>query len=133
MTVPRCDSGDCRLGYRHEGEEFFRWLADNGISPDEFFIICGDRHWQYRAIRPDGYEEFSSGALIDANAIIGSFPGDPDTTDPEGKIKQPHHSPEPSGGFLIISVKPDREGAVAEFRFYDEKGKLLYEHSKRSK
>ena len=120
-------------GYRHEGEEFFHWLAENGISPDEFFITCGDRHWQYRAIRPDGYEEFSSGALVDANAIIGSFPGDPDTTDPEGKIKQPYHSPEPSGGFLIISVKPDGLAAVAEFRFYDEKGELLYEHSKRSR
>ena len=120
-------------GYSHEGKEFFGWLAANGISPDEFFITCGDRHWQYRSIRPDGYEEFSSGALVDANAIIGSFPGDADTTDPEGKIKQPYHSPEPSGGFLIISVKPDGEEAVAEFRFYDEKGKLLYEHSKRSK
>ena len=117
-------------GYRHEGEEFFRWLADNGIAKDEFFVACGDRHWQYHSIRPDGYEEFSSGALVDANAILGSFPGDPNTTDPEGKIRQPFHSPEASGGFLIISVVPDGSSARAEFRFYDERGKLLYEHVK---
>ena len=117
-------------GYRHEGDEFFRWLGANGISADEFFIACGDRHWQYHSIRPDGYEEFSSGALVDANAILGSFPGDPNTTDPEGKIKQPFHSPEASGGFLVISVVPDGSSARAEFRFYDENGKLLYEHVK---
>ena len=119
-------------GYRHEGDEFFAWLAMSGITNEEFFIACGDRHWQYHSIRPDGYEEFSSGALVDANAILGSFPGDPDTTDPDGKIKQPFHSPEASGGFLIISVAPVGGGARAEFRFYDENGKLLYEHTKLS-
>lgn len=117
-------------GYRHEGDAFFAWLADNGIGGDEFFVACGDRHWQYHSIRPDGYEEFSSGALVDANAILGSFPGDPNTTDPAGEIKQPFHSPEASGGFLIISVTPDGSSARAEFRFYDENGKLLYEHIK---
>ena len=117
-------------GYRHEGDEFFRFLADSGIGGDEFFIACGDRHWQYHSIRPDGYEEFSSGALVDANAILGSFPGRPNTTDPEGRIRQPFHSPEASGGFLMISVVPDGDSAVAEFRFYDEQGKLLHEHRK---
>ncbi len=117
-------------GYRHEGDEFFRFLADSGITGDEFFIACGDRHWQYHSIRPDGYEEFSSGALVDANAILGSFPGDENTTDPEGQIKQPFHSPEASGGFLIVSVAPDGSSARAGFRFYDEMGQLLYEHEK---
>ena len=117
-------------GYRHEGDGFFEWLAASDISGDEFFIACGDRHWQYHSIRPDGYEEFSSGALVDANAILGSFPGDPNTTDPEGEIEQPFHSPEASGGFLVISVVPTGSSAQAEFRFYDEQGKLLYEHVK---
>ena len=79
-------------GYRHEGDEFFRWLSETGVSPAEFFIACGDRHWQYHAIRPDGYEEFSCGALVDANAIVGNFPGDPKSTDPEGKSKR-HRPP----------------------------------------
>ena len=68
---------------------------------------------------------------MDANAILGSFPGDAKSTDPNGEIKQPFHSPEASGGFLLISVRPDADAAVAEFRFYDENGKLLYEHDKR--
>ncbi len=117
-------------GYRHEGDEFFQFLANSGISSKGFFIACGDRHWQYHSIRPDGYEEFSSGALVDANAILGSYPGDPDTTDPEGRIQQPYHSPEASGGFLIISVVPDGASARAVFSFYDENGTLLYEHAK---
>ena len=117
-------------GYRHEGDEFFRQLAASGVTPEEFFIACGDRHWQYHSIRPDGYEEFSSGALIDANAILGSFPGDENTTDPDGLIRQPFHSPEASGGFLVISVAPEGDSARAEFRFYDENGELLYEHAK---
>ena len=119
-------------GYRHEGDEFFEWLAEAGITSEEFFIACGDRHWQYHSIRPDGYEEFSSGALVDANAILGSFPGDANTMDPDGEIQQPFHSPEASGGFLIISVMPEGAAAHAEFRSYDKTGKLLYEHTKRS-
>ena len=118
-------------GYQHEGEQFFAWLAESGITSGKFFIACGDRHWQYHSIRPDGYEEFSSGALVDANAILGSFPGGADTTDPGGKIRQPYHSPEASGGFLLISVAPEGIAARAKFRFYDETGKLLYEHTKR--
>jgi alkaline phosphatase/alkaline phosphatase D len=118
-------------GYRHEGDSFFDWLAESGISPEQFFIACGDRHWQYHAIRPDGYEEFSSGALIDENAIVGSFPGDAGTTDPEGLIRQPHHPREFTGGFLIIGVQPEAEAAVATFDYYDEHGERLYHHEKR--
>ncbi len=117
-------------GYRHEGAEFFRWLIENDISPNEFFIACGDRHWQYHSISADGYEEFSAGALVDANSIMGSFPGDENTTDPDGKIKQPYHYSEPTGGFLVISVVPDGASARADFRFYNENGTLLYEHNK---
>ena len=37
-------------GYRYEGDAFFEWLVDRGFSPNEFFIACGDRHWQYHAV-----------------------------------------------------------------------------------
>ena len=30
----------------------------------------------------------------------------------------------------MISVVPDGDSATAEFRFYDEQGKLLHEHRK---
>ena len=70
-------------------------------------------------------------ALIDANSIPGSFPGDANTTDPEGKIRQPHHPREATGGFLIIGVKPEADAAVATFDYYDERGERLYHHEKR--
>ena len=78
-------------GFRHEGDEFFEWLKDSGFSTERFFIVCGDRHWQYRAIHPSGFQEFSCGALVDANSTRGHFPGEPRSSDPEGKVRQPFH------------------------------------------
>ena len=48
--------------FRHEGDEMRSWFAEN--LPDNFFIVCGDRHWQYHSVHPDtGVQEFSSGRL----------------------------------------------------------------------
>jgi len=119
-------------GFRHEGEEFFRWLGQNGFLQKNFYIVCGDRHWQYHSIHPSGFEEFSCGALVDANAFVGLFPGDPNSSDPEGKVKQPYHYEEPTGGFLKITLKPGsgNRRASLEFTFYDKKGAKLYSHTK---
>ena len=119
-------------GFRHEGDAFFAWLSENGFDTDEFFIVCGDRHWKYRSRHPSGFEEFSSGALIDNNSRLGVAPGSADGTDPDGKITQRYSDAEATGGFLIVAFEPDGRGARARFRFYDENGKLLYEHEKRS-
>jgi len=64
-------------GFRHEGDGFFRWLKDNDFLDKNFYIVCGDRHWQYHSIHPSGFEEFSCGALVDANSRLGRNPGDP--------------------------------------------------------
>lgn len=117
-------------GFRYEGRQFISWLKEHGFLGKNFYFVCGDRHWQYLSIDPSGFEEFSCGALVDANAIRGTFPGDPNSNDPEGEIKQPFHPDEPSGGFLMITIKP--EGPAAEFLFYDEKGALLYSVSKKA-
>ena len=118
-------------GFRYEGNDFFRWLTDNQFSPERFVIICGDRHWQYHAVHPSGFQEFSVGSMIDANAIIGYFPGDPKSSDPEGKVKQFYHYEEPTGGFLLMKIGQTGEGRTRmDFTFYDEKGKLLYTHAK---
>ena len=121
-------------GFRYEGEEFFRWLQQEGFLRKNFFIVCGDRHWKYHSIHPAGFEEFSTGALIDQNAVEGIFPGDPESSDPEGKIRQPYHDPEPQGGFLLLTVSPGQESgsAQAEFTFYDEDGALLYQQTKQA-
>jgi len=119
-------------GFRLEGEDFFTWLADNGFQEQDLYIICGDRHWKYHSIRPDGFEEFGCGALVDANSRLGIIPGDPDSTDPQGLIDQPFIDPEASGGFLKVTLKPgDGAGdATCEFTFYDENGVMLYTISK---
>jgi len=117
-------------GFRYEGRQFINWLRENGFLDKNFYFVCGDRHWQYHSIDPSGFEEFSCGALVDANAIRGTFPGDPNSNDPEGEIKQPFHPDVPSGGFLMITIKP--EGPAAEFSFYDEKGTLLYSASRKA-
>ena len=119
-------------GFMHEGRAFFRWLTDNGFLHKGFYLVCGDRHWQYHSIDPSGFEEFSTGALVDANAIRGTFPGDPKSNDPDGRIQQPFHPKAASGGFLLIAVAGGATPS-ATFAFYDEKGELLYEHTKRSK
>ena len=121
-------------GFRHERDEFFQFLNDNGLDQQNFFIVCGDRHWQYHAVDPSGVEEFSCGALIDANSRLGRDPGDPASTDPDALIKQPYTQAESSGGFLMIRCETagtagdvgNTERATLKFEFFDEKGTLLH-------
>jgi alkaline phosphatase/alkaline phosphatase D len=113
-------------GFQYERDEFFGWLIDNRFLEEQnFYIICGDRHWQYHSIHPTGFEEFSSGALVDANSRLGRSPGDPESSDPEALIEQPYTQTEPSGGFLHVTVSPGVP-PTATFRFHDERGELLY-------
>lgn len=113
-------------GFRHERDEFFAWLKETGLDQKHFYIVCGDRHWQYHAIHPTGIEEFSSGALLDANSRLGRKPGDPESTDPEGLIKQPYSQDPRSGGFLMIEVA---DGEL-KFTWNDEHGTILHETTK---
>ncbi len=115
-------------GFKYEGDTFFQWLSEHRFQDQSFYIICGDRHWQYHSVHPTGIEEFSVGALVDANARLGRKPGDDQSTDPDGLITQLYAQDEPSGGFLEMTVRPSQEGApaTAEFAFYDELGTLLY-------
>ena len=119
-------------GFRHERDSFFAWLDDVGISSEQFFMVCGDRHWQYRSVHPTGYEEFSCGALVDANSRPGRKPGDPKSTDPKGLIKQVYSQKKPSGGFLEIESTPPGKGSLSKltFRFHDENGAVLHENTK---
>ena len=125
------------LGFRQEGEAFFKWLADQGIQSGEVFIVCGDRHWQYHSIHPSGIDEFSCGSLLNANSRRGRKPGDPESTDPEGHIQQPYLQAKPSGGFLTISVSPStqespeaRSPAQINFEFFNRDGEPLYHFSR---
>lgn len=120
-------------GFRHERDEFFDWLKSTGLDRKHVYLVCGDRHWQYHAQDPSGIQEFSCGALVTANSRLGRKPGDPQSTDPEGLIKQFYTQEKPSGGFLEVELKPAVLFKAAElhFRFRDELGEILYEHVKR--
>lgn len=113
-------------GFREEADRFFAWLAENGVK--NVMSFCGDRHWQYHSVHPSGFEEFSCGALNDENAIRGEKPGGKNTTDPEGLIDQRFLYPEPTGGFLQVSVGGDP--AILRIAFVDDEGTVLYETSK---
>ena len=115
-------------GFLDEAEAFFAWLAEHGFLERNFYVVCGDRHWQYHSIRPDGFEEFSSGALVDGNARLGREPGDPMSTDPDALISQPYTQDEKSGGFLKVTASPakGKQPATLRFDFFDEKGAHLY-------
>ena len=115
-------------GFQAERDAFFEWLQENSV--EHFYIICGDRHWQYHSIHPSGLEEFSTGALVDGNSRLGRNPGDPESPDPDALIKQPYTSAEPTGWFLHVTVTPGSEPVTA-FRFLDEKGVLLHEVTRR--
>ena len=119
-------------GFEHERDQFFDWLKSSGVGKAGFYVVCGDRHWQYHSIHPSGVEEFSCGALVDANARLGRKPGDPKSTDPDAQIKQPYYQTPASGGFLEIEVTPGASNSPARltFRFRDEGGKLLHQHVK---
>ena len=113
-------------GFRHERKVFFDFLENEGLNNNNFYIICGDRHWQYHAEDPTGIEEFSSGALIDANSRPGRKSGEELSTDPEGHIKQHYLQNPPSGGFLqVVSIPGDTGQARLAFIHRDEHGKVL--------
>jgi alkaline phosphatase/alkaline phosphatase D len=113
-------------GFRAEGEAFLAWAREHGLPDAGFVVCCGDRHWQYLSVHPSGVQEFSCGALVDANARLGRAPGDPASTDPEATIRQPYVSRVASGGFLLVDVTPTDEGAAMRLAFVDEHGAELH-------
>ncbi len=116
----RGNKGDnhANRNFRHEGNELRQWIRQN--APDNLFVACGDRHWQYHSVDPEtGVQEFSSGPASDEHA--GGSPGE---------NKQYHRFHLVKGGFLSVSVH--REGAESRiaFRFHDVAGKVVYEYQK---
>ena len=78
----KIDNHTNQKGFRREGRAFFDWIKEKRLDQQGFHVICGDRHWQYHAMDSTGLEEFSCGALVDANSRLGRLPGDPAGTDP---------------------------------------------------
>ena len=118
-------------GFQYERDSFFAWLRENGLEED-LIVVTGDRHWQYHSVHPAGVQEFSVGALNDANSRYGVRPGETGSTDPIGLVRQPYLQAPPSGGFLEVEVVGGGADSVeARFVFFDDEGRELYRHVER--
>lgn len=112
------------LGFRHEGEAFFAWMKDEGLK--NVILLAGDRHWQYHSIHPSGYHEFGCGSLHREIAVGNPpRPGDPNSSDPEGRVVQRFVAPRQDGGFMRVTV-----GALSglEVEMFDQAGIVQYKH-----
>lgn len=108
-------------GFQHEGDEIRAWLKAN--VPENFFVICGDRHWQYHSVDPEtGVEEFSAGAASDEHA--GGSPG------LDLKYHKFHRV---KGGFLAVTLKSDSRKSSITFEHRDVMGGVVYTSTKEHK
>ena len=106
------------VGFSHEGDEIRGWLKAN--APDNFFVLCGDRHWQYHSVHPaTGVQEFSVGAASDEHA--GGTPGED---------KSIHRFHRVKGGFLSVTLKREGKQSGILFEHRDVLGKVVYSWSK---
>ncbi len=102
-------------GFAHEGSELREWLKAH--VPDNFFVICGDRHWQYHSIHPTAdTQEFSVGAASDSHA--GGTPGENKTYHRFHRVK---------GGFLSVEVRAEGQQSLIAFQLRDVRGTVVYE------
>ena len=101
--------------FAHEGNEIREWIQSN--APDNFFVVCGDRHWQYHSVHPTtGVQEFSVGAASDSHA--GGTPG-------ENKLYHRFHRVK--GGFLCVELKREGKESVISFQLRGVDGAVGYE------
>ncbi|MEI7583548.1 alkaline phosphatase D family protein [Runella sp.] len=115
---PQKDDNHTNKGFKHEGDELRNWLQAN--VPDNFFVICGDRHWQYHSVHPEtGLNEFSIGAASDEHA--GGTPG-------ENKAYHRFHLVK--GGFLSVDLKRIDNKSSITFQHHDIHGAVVYEWKK---
>lgn len=107
-------------GFTWEGDLFRNWTAETDIG--NFYVCCGDRHWQYMSIHPETkLREFSCGPASDVHA--GGSPGEDPTIQPFHRVK---------GGFLTVSVY-QRDGVPEiAFRHHDVHGEVVHEFTDRA-
>lgn len=104
--------------FAHEGDEIRSFFQEN--FPENGFVCCGDRHWQYHSVHPEtGVQEFSSGPASDQHAG-----GAPD--DPQGMRKFFRQK----GGFLSVQTNVADGKSRITFRLHDVHGKVVYEFAR---
>jgi alkaline phosphatase D len=111
---PGKNDNHANAGFTHEGNEIRQWLKAH--APDNFFVVCGDRHWQYHSIHPAaGTHEFSVGAASDSHA--GGSPGE---------NKEYHRFHREKGGFLSVGLSAAGEHSQIAFQLRDVSGAQVY-------
>ncbi|RCS46110.1 alkaline phosphatase [Bremerella cremea] len=112
---PSKNDNHSNAGFSHEGNEIRQWLQKN--VPNNFFVVCGDRHWQYHSVHPEtGVNEFSVGAA--SNSHAGGTPG---------RNPQYHRFHKVQGGFLNVLVADHADRSSITFQLCDVDGKVSYE------
>jgi alkaline phosphatase D len=112
---PTKNDNHSNAGFAHEGDEIRQWLKAH--VPDNFFVVCGDRHWQYHSIHPTtGTQEFSVGAASDSHA--GGTPG-------ENRLYHRFHRVK--GGFLSVELRPEGRASQIAFELRDVGGAVVHE------
>ena len=107
--------------FRHEGDEMRAWFAEN--LPENFFVVCGDRHWQYHSVHPGtGVQEFSSGPATDEHA--GGSPGED---------KEYHRFHRELGGFVSVMTEKVYDESRILFRLHNVDGGVEYDWSRAKK
>ena len=101
--------------FAHEGNEIREWIKAN--VPEHFFVVTGDRHWQYHSMHPEtGVQEFSVGPA--SNAHASGTPG-------ENKLYHRFHKVQ--GGFLCVELKTEGGTSEIAFQLCNVKGDVSYE------
>ncbi len=100
-------------------------LDERGDLPGADGVVCfewSDNHTSLSGFRHEADAFFACGALNDENSRMGVLPGAKNGTDPDGKVRQPFISPQPSGGFVQVQA-----GKTLDVVFYDDNGRALYD------
>ncbi|WP_425613446.1 alkaline phosphatase [Anatilimnocola sp. NA78] len=105
-------------GFSHEGNELRTWLQAN--VPENFIVLCGDRHWQYHSVDPaTGVREFSVGAA--SNEHAGGTPGE------DARYHQFHRV---KGGFVSVSIHSAAKTSQLAVQHRDVNGTIVHEWKK---
>ncbi len=102
--------------FAFEGNHFRNWTLQHKLN--NFFVCCGDRHWQYLSIdKATGLREFSCGPASDQHA--GGTPGRDFEIQPFHKVQ---------GGFLSVAVTRQGRQPTISLRHHGVRGAVVNEY-----
>jgi alkaline phosphatase D len=115
---PNKRDNHANVTFAHEGNEFRRFAQEN--LSENFFLACGDRHWQYHSVHPEtGVQEFSCGPASDEHA--GGSPGENPDYHKFHRVK---------GGFLSVKAARVEDTSRITFNLHAVDGSVVYSYSR---